>query len=169
MLIKLQFNYKKTAVIILASVAIGIGYNFLSPNGIPFFREETAVVYENNDEQFVTENEDNNNEVRALTTEKVYGIFNKGGAKFVDARDNWDFAEGHIPGAVNIPEYKFTPDDPSLKSLNKDEKIIVYCEGNQCDVSKRLASELKKLGYKYIWVYIGGWEEWSEYKLPVEK
>lgn len=161
-------NYKKIAVVILTSFAIGIVYNSFSANGIPLIKKEAAVVFDTNEE--LTESETENlNEIKALTTEQVYEIFGSKEAKFVDARDNWDFADGHIPGAINIPEYKFTPDDPNLKLLDKNEKIIVYCEGDQCEVSKRLAIELKKIGYKKVWIYLGGWEEWSGNKLPIEK
>lgn len=140
----------------------------MSPNGVPLLREETEIVYADNnidDEQ----NAENSITIRALTTEQVYQIFTNKEAKFVDGRDSWDYSDGHIPGALNIPEYKFTPEEPNLKLLEKNDKIIVYCEGDQCEVSKRLAVELKKLGYKNIWVYLGGWKEWWENKFPIEK
>ena len=162
-------DLKKITIIVLTSFGIGIIYNFVSPEGVSLIREETKIVLDKSSEDFEAESGGNPGEIKALTTEQVYEIFTNKEAKFVDGRDNWDFSDGHIPGAINIPEYKFTPKEPNLKLLNKNEKIIVYCEGNQCEVSKRLAGELQKLGYKKVWVYLGGWEEWWENKFPIEK
>lgn len=149
------------------SFMLGFIYNFFSQNGISLIRKEAGLVF---DTDVSSEIERQNiNEIRALTTEQVYEIFSNREAKFIDARDNWDFADGHIPGAINIPEYKFSPDEPNLKLLDKNEKLIVYCEGDQCDVSKRLALELQKLGFKKVWIYLGGMKEWWEYKFPIEK
>lgn len=161
-------DYKKISAILFVSFVLGFIYNFISPTGISLIRKEDYVVYENNYKKNVND-ENDTLVIKSLTTEQVYEIFSNREAKFVDARDNWDFADGHIPGAINIPEYKFTSEEPNLKLLNKDEKIIVYCEGNQCDISKRLATELIKLGYKKVWVYLGGMKEWWEYKFPIEK
>ena len=144
-------------------------YNFFSPKGISLVGKETEIVFEDGNDNFGNKEIENIDEIRALTTEQVYEIFSNREAKFVDARDNWDFADGHIPGAINVPEYKFSPEDPNLKLVDKNEKIIIYCEGDQCEVSKRLAREFKKLGYKKVWIYLGGMKEWWEYKFPIEK
>ena len=48
---------------------------------------------------------------------------------------------------------------------------VIYCEGDVCDVSKRLAAELMKLGFTKVYVFLGGIYEWidSEYPLEGEK
>jgi len=163
----MKIDYKKIYVILFMSFMLGFIYNFFSQNGILLIRKEAGLVFDT-DVSYEIERQ-NINEIRALTTEQVYEIFSNREAKFIDARDNWDFADGHIPGAINIPEYKFSPDEPNLKLLDKNEKLIVYCEGDQCDVSKRLALELQKLGFKKVWIYLGGMKEWWEYKFPIEK
>ena len=162
-------DVKKIAIIVFTSFAVGLIYNFVSPEGISLIREETKIILDENSEDFYVESSKDPGKIRALTTAQVYEIFNNKEAKFVDGRDNWDFSDGHIPGAINIPEYKFTPKEPNLNLLDKDEKIIIYCEGDQCEVSKRLAGEFQKLGYKKIWVYLGGWEEWEKNNFPIEK
>lgn len=167
--IQLKSDYKIILIIVFVSFTVGIIYNFFSPKGIQLIRKETGIVFESGTENFENAETETIDEIRALTTEQVYEIYSNREAKFVDARDNWDFADGHIPGAINIPEYKFSPDELNLKLLYKNDKIIVYCEGDQCEVSKRLAMELKKLGYKKVWIYLGGMKEWWEYKFPIEK
>lgn len=162
-------SFIKISIILFVSFALGFIYNLFSPKGIPLIRKETEIVFEAGTENFGNAETENIDEIRALTTEQVYEIYSNREAKFVDARDNWDFADGHIPGAINIPEYKFTSAEPNLKLLDKNEKLIVYCEGDQCEVSKRLAQELINLGYRKVWIYLGGMKEWWEYKFPIEK
>jgi len=165
----LKPDYRKIFIIVLVSFALGFIYNFLSQNGISIIRQETEIIYDETINYDGNKDDIKINEIRALNTAQVYEIFTNKEAVFVDARDSWDFSDGHIPGAVNIPEYKFTPDDPNIKYLDKNRKIIVYCEGDQCEVSQRLAVELQKLGYKKVWIYFGGWKEWFENNLPAEK
>ena len=165
-----SINYKKIIQIILGSFAIGLAYNFISSKGISLIRTETEIVWTEESSVINESTEAGENLVlRALTTEQTYQIFLEKTAKFIDARDQWEFGDGHIPGAINIPEYKFTPEEPNLDQLKKNEKIIIYCEGDDCDVSKRLAEEMQKLGFSNIFVYVGGWREWSSNNYPIGK
>ncbi|MDX1377316.1 MAG: rhodanese-like domain-containing protein [Anaerolineales bacterium] len=49
-----------------------------------------------------------------------------GTAIIVDVRSAESFANGHIPGAVNIP-LSLIEADPTALDLEKDEWIITYC------------------------------------------
>lgn len=80
----------------------------------------------------------------------------------VDVRDEFEFEEGHIPTAINIPAETF-----AVKSgvLPKEKKIIVYCNtGGRSYMAYR---KLMKLAYPTIYQTI--FTEWKEAKLPVEK
>ena len=58
----------------------------------------------------------------------------------IDVREDYEFSEGHIPGAVNIPLGNITTVDYS-----KDKTLIVYCRsGNR---SNQAAIKLKNMGY----------------------
>lgn len=58
----------------------------------------------------------------------------------IDVREDYEFKEGHIPGAINIPLGNITTIDYSL-----DKTIIVYCKsGNR---SNQAAIKLKNMGY----------------------
>ena len=65
----------------------------------------------------------------------------------LDVRRADEFAAGHIPGAVNIPNESIgTEEIPQL--LDKDQLILVYCRsGNR---SKQAAGKLVNLGYTNI-------------------
>lgn len=88
---------------------------------------------------------------------------------FLDARYPADFEEGHVRGAINLPWEEFDEYAPGvLRSLPKDEEIIAYCDGTECETSLLLARELIELGYENIKVFFGGWQEWQDAGLAVE-
>ena len=74
----------------------------------------------------------------------------------LDVRTHEEFAAGHIPGAIVIPNETIgTEDIPQLP--DKDQLIMVYCRsGNR---SKQASEKLVKLGYTNI-VEFGGINSW---------
>ena len=83
-----------------------------------------------------------------MDTEKEYVI--------IDARTGSEFAEGHIEGAILIPEYEIA--DRAEKELpNKDALILVYCRSGRR--SKIASEELVKLGYTNVKEF-GGIIDW---------
>ena len=69
------------------------------------------------------------------------------GYVIIDARTEEEFAEGHIPGAVLIPEYKISEKAEDMLP-DKDTLILVYCRSGRR--SKLAAEELVKLGYTSV-------------------
>ena len=74
----------------------------------------------------------------------------------LDVRTPEEFADKHIPGAVNIPNETIGPAEiPELP--NKDQLILVYCRsGNR---SKQASEKMVALGYTNI-VEFGGINDW---------
>lgn len=69
------------------------------------------------------------------------------GAIIVDVRSSQEYNEGHINGAINIPEYKINCNlDKTLKDKNAD--VILYCSSGIR--SKNAYKKMKKLGYKNV-------------------
>jgi glyoxylase-like metal-dependent hydrolase (beta-lactamase superfamily II)/rhodanese-related sulfurtransferase len=52
--------------------------------------------------------------------------------------------------------------------LNKDHEVIFYCRRPSCTRSPLAARWALSLGYTNVSRYEGGWQEWSEKRLPVE-
>ncbi len=80
----------------------------------------------------------------------------------VDVRDEFEFAEGHIAGAINIPAETFASKSGVLP---KEKGIIVYC--NSGGRSYSAYRKLMKLAYPSIYQAI--LSEWKEAGLPVVK
>ena len=75
----------------------------------------------------------------------------------LDARTQEEYDEGHIPGAIMIPEYEIA--DRAEKELpDKEQLILVYCRSGRR--SKIAAEELVKLGYTNVKEF-GGINDWK--------
>ena len=75
----------------------------------------------------------------------------------LDVRRPDEFAAGHIPNAINVPNETIgTAEIPELP--NKDQLIMVYCRSGRR--SKEAAEKLVKLGYTNI-VEFGGILDWK--------
>ena len=68
------------------------------------------------------------------------------GAVLVDVRKAEEYAAGHIPGSINIPE----PDIANIESVvfNKDTPIFVYCLSGA--KSWNATNALQAMGYKDV-------------------
>ena len=87
--------------------------------------------------------------VKMMKDEKNYII--------LDARRPDEYAEGHIPGAINIPNEEIgTTDIAELP--DKSQMILVYCRSGRR--SKEASEKLVKLGYTNI-VEFGGILDWT--------
>lgn len=75
----------------------------------------------------------------------------------LDVRTHEEFAAGHIPGAICIPN-ETIGSDPIPELADKEQMILVYCRsGNR---SKQAAKKLAKMGYTNI-VEFGGIIDWT--------
>ncbi|RMD48369.1 MAG: rhodanese-like domain-containing protein [Ignavibacteria bacterium] len=152
--------------ILFFPLILGLLYNFISPNGISIIRTETESVQVKGFED--DEDTTKTIQLKIIDVKTAYNYWKDGTIIFIDGRDKWDFAEGHIPGAINLPEYKIDELEKEIGALNKDNKYIVYCSGEDCDASKRLAEHLMKKGFRNILVFEGGFEEWLANNFPKE-
>ena len=105
----------------------------------------------------------------AISLAEMKRLFDEGTAIILDARDAAEYAEGHIPGAINIP-YDRIPEyfDILNSQVPMDAHVVVYCRSLTCDFSDQLATELKIIGYQNVSVFSGGWDEWTTAGYPVD-
>lgn len=116
-----------------------------------FQRTQTSV---NKDE----EGENNMPEYVSITMEEAKNVFETQGDYIIlDVRREDEFAEGHIPGAINVPNEGIQDTEPS-ELPDKNQTIYVYCRsGNR---SKQAASKLVAMGYTNI-IEFGGIMDWT--------
>ena len=92
-----------------------------------------------------------------ITPEKAKKIMDSGEEYIIlDTREQDEFDEGHIPGAILIPYTEI--ENKSEKMLpDKDAQILVYCRSGRR--SKIAAESLAKLGYTNVKEF-GGIIDW---------
>ena len=98
------------------------------------------------------------NTYRSITMdEAVTMMAQETGYIILDVRRPDEFAAGHIPNAINVPNESIGTDEiPELP--NKDQLIMVYCRSGRR--SKEASAKLVKLGYTNI-VEFGGILDWK--------
>lgn len=74
----------------------------------------------------------------------------------VDVRTAEEFAQGHIPGAINVPNEEIGTEQPDLLP-DKEQLIMIYCRSGIR--SKQASQKLVDMGYSNI-VEFGGIIDW---------
>ncbi len=107
-----------------------------------------------------------------LQLSEVYQLFESGEGFFVDARSYDEYKKLHIEGAISIPFHS----EEKLHIISKMEdllqsvpKIVVYCDGSECNLSKLLAEDLVEFGInrEKIIIFKYGFEQWKKANYPV--
>ena len=95
---------------------------------------------------------------RQVTTDEAIKIMKQESDYIIlDVRRSDEFAEGHIPNAINIPNESIgTTEIPQLPL--KNQLILVYCRSGRR--SKEASEKLVALGYTNI-VEFGGILDWT--------
>ena len=93
-----------------------------------------------------------------ITAEEAKKIMNSGEEhSILDTREQDEFDEGHIPGAILIP-YTEIENKAEAMLPDKDKLILVYCRSGRR--SKIAAESLSKLGYTNVKEF-GGIIDWT--------
>ena len=101
--------------------------------------------------------DDQNNGYMRITAEEAKQIMDtEDNYVILDVRTQEEFDEGHIPGAILIPDYEIE-DRAEAELKDKDQTILVYCRsGNR---SKVASAALAELGYTNVKEF-GGIIDW---------
>jgi rhodanese-related sulfurtransferase len=92
-------------------------------------------------------------EVREATLDEVRA--RPSDAAVVDVREPEEFASGHVPGAVNLPQADLAT---RLNEVPRDRPVFVICQGGFR--SLRAAQFLRQRGFSEVASVKGGTEAW---------
>ena len=146
----------KAIGIVIVSSLLGIGINFVSPNGIPWiYIPKTKIVVDDV-------------EIPIITEAKAREHLNDGDTIFLDTREAEEYAEGHVKGALSFPDPEKEDYYKRLESrLPRETRIILYCTGPDCHMAENVAVFLAKLGYTGLMIMSAGLEGWESAGYPV--
>src|SRR2546426_298791 len=104
-------------------------------------------------------------EIDEVDATRARELIESGGTLVVDVREQSEWAEGHIPGAVHLPRGHL---ESRIERAAPDptRPIVVYCSaGNR---SAFAAKTLGELGYEDVSSLAGGFTDWKRNGFPVE-
>ncbi len=107
--------------------------------------------------------------VKTVSLAQAHALFQGGKALFIDARPPGEYAEIHVPQALNItPEMLKQRGAASLAGIAKNREIVVYCSQASCNLSLEVAEKLQALGFSRVLAFMGGWRAWNEAGYPAD-
>ena len=107
--------------------------------------------------------------VKTVNLAQAYALFQEGRALFIDSRPPEEYAELHIPKALNIsPSMLKAGGAEKVAGLAKDREIVVYCGQVSCDLALQVAEKLQALGFTRVTAYMGGFRAWDEAGYPAD-
>ena len=118
-------------------------------------------------ERFLGVVNDAKSRVRELTVDQLKHK-RAAGDKFVlvDVREDSEWSAGHAAGAVHIGKGVIER-DIEAKVPDTSTEIVLYCGGGFR--SAMAADSLQKMGYTNVLSLAGGWRDYQQAGMPVEK
>jgi rhodanese-related sulfurtransferase len=138
-------TFQRALAIVFVGAALGLGANAVSPRRIPFLTPPPEPPKAQD----------------TVTLQDAEALWKNGTGFFFDARSPADYAAGHIAGAISLPVEEFDDHFSQIvPMLTPDAPIIAYCDGQDCDLSRRLMVRLRELGYHNVRHLVNGWTAW---------
>lgn len=165
-------------LLLLVSVAVGIGYNYLSPRGLSLQTPGGEPVSEGGVEvgrldsrgeqslpPYEHQGEVSEDGFPVVEWMDVKNLVDRHGALLVDARPQWAFDAGHIPHAVCLP-FSFESTDLEkafVQDYPAERNVVIYCGDPSCERSKYLAKKLRdQFNFQSLFVYEQGYEDFLQ-------
>ena len=89
----------------------------------------------------------------------------KGLVTLIDVRPAEEFAQGHLPGALNLPLAEL---GRRARLLPRRRAVVAYCRGPYCMLSYEAVARLRRRGFTALRLE-DGVPEWRARGLPVER
>ena len=102
------------------------------------------------------------------------------GARYIDARNQEEFAAGHVPGAILVPYVEKSAKDPGydpkldqfdLQRLgdNKAQPLVFGCNGPECWKSFKASRAALQAGYTKVYWFRTGVPAWRSSGRPLDR
>lgn len=100
-----------------------------------------------------------------LSVHDALALQQAGDAVFVDVREQREWDQGHLPGAVHVPrsflEFVADPEGPMHNpALASGQRLVIYCASG--GRSALAAKTLHDMGLANVANLVGGFQAWSQ-------
>jgi rhodanese-related sulfurtransferase len=158
-------SLQEALTIIVFVILVAIVYNILSPKGIPLLNQSTnysevsdSLLF--NHTTIISDTILN----RSVSLSQLQRLIKTKSAVLIDARNPEAYQKSHIPTAINIPFLRMFDYMSTLITIPTDTLIVIYCEGDNCELSTNLAHAMKDMNFTRIFIYHDGIKGWEEAK-----
>ena len=149
--------FNQVVFFVVISIFLSFSSNLVRKDSIPLLAKKLEITED-------IDLDSNESTLLAISLDKAKEFF-ENGVLFIDARDEVYYNEGHIRNAMKnvfLMELIFNIEDKQTK----EDPIVVYCGDPGCGDSEDLAYDLQNEGFKKLFVFKGGWLEWSAANYP---
>ena len=158
-------NYSSSLNQIYIYVTLSLFISFF----VNIFRTDSltyiAVPLEKIEDITEIENSSIQPQVREISIDLAERLFSDS-VLFVDARAEEYYLEGHIPNSICNDDFdSLVYQVEDLITYNNG--FVVYCSDDDCGSSEDLAYQLQGQGFTNIYLFKGGWKQWTQNNLPI--
>lgn len=105
--------------------------------------------------------------VPRMTIDELKPLMAAGSVLVVDVRRPEEFAQGHLPGAVNLDYTRVLAE--GARFAGETRTVVTYCACSNEMTAARAAVDFAQLGLAGVKALKGGWDEWVRRGEPVER
>ena len=164
--------FKQLITLLILSIVLALGSNLVLPNDIPLVGDYRDIS--SSGEPIVPPSAELG-DPPFININRARLEFDFGTALFLDSRSQEEFECGTIQGSINIP-FEDMPEGDLTEYLDSafagaafDQTIIIYCSGEECDLSLYMGRFLNTSGYTNVMIFFGGSREWERAGFEVER
>jgi len=107
---------------------------------------------------------------KTVTAEQIVDLVTKkANLVLLDNRKPEDFAAGHIEGAIRLIDTDVNGETLAKHVKSKETPVLFYCNGLKCGRAAKAAAVAVEQGYREVYYYALGIDEWSKKGLPLVK
>ncbi len=165
---------KQASILFLLSIVLSLTINSIRSDGVPLVGDYREIDMDRTDP--IVPPEAAEGDPSFIGIDVAHLDFVSGKAVFVDARDTDEFECGTIPGSISIP-FEYLPEDDDLRPyfdsvlghIPDDTRLVLFCSGEECDLSLHLGRNMQYFGYPNTAIFFGGAREWELAGLELER
>ena len=152
--------FNQVVFFVVISIFLSFSSNLVRKDSIPLLAKKLEITED-------IDLDSDETTLIAISLDKAKDFF-ENGVLFIDARDEIYYNDGHIKNAMKnvfLMELIFNIEEKQTK----EDPIVVYCGDPGCGDSEDLAYDLQNEGFKKLFVFKGGWLEWSAANYPSDR